>query len=159
MTHRRSPKVRFVFAGFSLTTALMWALVQTADPRLAAQCGPNPIVCENSRTGSPSSEWDISGSGDSTLQGFATDISVNIGETVHFKVKTTAATFGIDIYRLGYYGGFGARKMASLSNSAGVNQPACLTDAATGLVDCGNWTESASWVVPANAVSGIHIAK
>ena len=155
----RRQNAAFVFGGFGLTIALLWALWQTAYPPLAAQCGPNPIVCENSQTGSPSSEWDITGSGDSTLQGFATDISVNIGQTVHFKVKTTAATFGIDIYRLGYYGGLGARKIASLSNNAGVNQPACLTDAATGLVDCGNWTESASWVVPANAVSGIYIAK
>ena len=28
-------------------------------------------------------------------------------------------------------------------------QPACLTDATTGLVDCGNWADSASWPVPA----------
>ena len=38
-------------------------------------------------------------------------------------------------------------------------QPACLTDGATGLVDCGNWSESASWAVPADAVSGVYIAK
>ena len=29
------------------------------------------------------------------------------------------------------------------------NQPNCVTDAATGLVDCGNWTQNASWAVPA----------
>ncbi len=38
-------------------------------------------------------------------------------------------------------------------------QPAPLTDAATGLVDCGNWAVSASWAVPATAVSGIYIAR
>ena len=38
-------------------------------------------------------------------------------------------------------------------------QPACLTDAATGLVDCGNWAVSASWAVPANAVSGVYFAQ
>ena len=38
-------------------------------------------------------------------------------------------------------------------------QPACLTEPATGLVDCGNWAESASWAVPADAVSGIYFAK
>ena len=38
-------------------------------------------------------------------------------------------------------------------------QPACLTVPATGLVDCGNWAESASWAVPATATSGIYFAK
>ena len=38
-------------------------------------------------------------------------------------------------------------------------QPACLTDTApTGLIDCGNWAVSASWTVPATAVSGMYIA-
>ena len=32
-------------------------------------------------------------------------------------------------------------------------------EASTGLIDCGNWAESASWAVPADAVSGIYFAK
>src|SRR5690349_8869992 len=53
-------------------------LVALATVAIAA----NPITDENALTGSPASEWDISGAGDSTIQGFATDISVNKGETV-----------------------------------------------------------------------------
>ena len=37
-------------------------------------------------------------------------------------------------------------------------QPACKTDATTGLIDCGNWAVSASWTVPSTAVSGVYIA-
>jgi hypothetical protein len=125
-------------------------------------CGPgsNPIVCENSKPGAPQSEWDVAGSGDPTIQGFATDISVNQGQTVAFKVKTDASAYSIDIYRLGWYGGLGARKVASVTPSATLPQiqPDCVSDATTGLVDCGNWAESASWQVPADAVSGIYIA-
>src|SRR5437867_3711351 len=144
--------------------ALLTLAIQHGHPLEAqSSCGPsiNPIVCENQKPGDPDTQWDISGAnaGDPTLQGFATDISVNIGGTVHFKVKTTASTFGIDIYRLGYYGGFGARKIASLPNVAGRVQPSCVSDATTGLVDCGNWIESASWTVPTTAVSGIYLAK
>jgi hypothetical protein len=148
-----------LWTGIGLLTTVLAVLFQTAGPRLSAQCGPNPIVCENSLTGSPSSEWDVSGSGDPTLQGFTTDISANKGETVRFKVTTTAPVFNIDIYRLGYYNGLGARKVASFTSIAGTNQPACLFNSATNLVDCGNWTESASWPVPATAVSGIYVAK
>ena len=38
-------------------------------------------------------------------------------------------------------------------------QPACLTQASTGLVDCGNWALSGSWAVPVTATSGIYFAK
>src|SRR5918995_3473381 len=51
----------------------------------------NAIVTENQLPGSPASEWDISGAGDSSIQGFATDISVDQGQTISFKVNDTAA--------------------------------------------------------------------
>ncbi len=62
---------------------------------------------------------------------------------------------------MGYYGGDGARQVATVQPTATCRRPsppAC-TDAATGLIDCGNWAESASWAVPSDAVSGIYFAK
>ena len=121
----------------------------------------NAIIAENSLAGNPSSEWDINGAGDTSIQGFATDISVNRGGTVSFKIDTTATAYRLDIYRMGYYGGLGARKVATINPSATLpqSQPNCLTNATTGLIDCGNWAVSASWPVPANATSGIYFAK
>jgi hypothetical protein len=148
-----------LFQCLGAMAALLFLASHSGGPRLAAQCGPNPIVCENTQTGAPASEWDVTAAGDTTLQGFATDISANKGDTVHFKVTTTAAHFNIDIYRLGYYNGMGARKVASVLNITGKSQAACLIDNTTHLVDCGNWTESATWAVPAAAVSGLYIAR
>ena len=121
----------------------------------------NPIVCENQQPGAPASEWDIVGAGDPSIQGFATEISVNHGETISFKVKTTATNYRLDIYRLGYYGGFGARRVTTVLPTAALpqSQPACLSDPATGLLDCGWWEVSASWVVPATAASGVYLAR
>jgi hypothetical protein len=121
----------------------------------------NDIVCENSKIGNPASEWDVVGGGDTTIQGFATDISVNRGETVLFKISTNASAYTINIYRLGYYGGVGARKIATVSPSATLpqSQPACVNNAAANFVDCGNWAVSASWTVPSNATSGVYIAR
>src|SRR5581483_5300238 len=81
--------------------------------------------------------------------------------TVHFKISTNSTNYKLDIYRMGYYGGMGARKIATVLPSATLpqSQPACLSDVSTGLTDCGNWAESASWAVPANATSGIYFAK
>ncbi|HEY1215777.1 MAG TPA: N,N-dimethylformamidase beta subunit family domain-containing protein, partial [Bryobacteraceae bacterium] len=131
-------------------------------PIASASCTspPNAIVAENCLTGNPSSEWDISGAGDSTIQGFATDISVNQGGTVNFKIQTTATAYRLDIYRMGYYSGNGARKVATMNASGPQNQRTnCLTDSTTGLIDCGNWATSASWTVPVTATSGIYFAR
>ncbi len=146
------------------TVASILALFIGVESRaLAGPCDApvNPIVCENSKTGSSPGEWDVSGAGDASIQGFATDISVDQGETVHFKVDTPSTDYRLDIYRLGFYGGLGARKVATIQPSVPLpqSQPDCLNDSGTGLNDCGNWAESASWAVPADAVSGIYLAR
>ena len=147
--------------GIALGAATVGVLLLAAETAHADCASPqNAIEAENCLAGNPPSEWDVSGAGDSSIQGFATDISVNQGQVIQFKVKTTASSYRLDIYRLGYYGGNGARKVATVSPSASLpqSQPACLTNA-TGLVDCGNWAVSASWTVPATATSGIYIAR
>ena len=129
----------------------------------AANCAApaNAVVAENCLAGSPPSQWDVSGAGDASIQGFSTQMSVNRGSAISFKVRTPARAWRLDVYRLGWYGGNGARKVASLAPSAALpqSQPACLTQASTGLIDCGNWAVSATWAVPASAVSGIYIAR
>ena len=88
-------------------------------------------------------------------------MSVNVGDTVSFKIKTTASSYHIDILRLGYYQGNGARKVA-----AGLRPTATLpadparlpdghhhrTDRLRELGGVGVWT------VPSTAVSGVYIA-
>ena len=66
---------------FLLAIAMVAALLPVAAPTAllpfafaADPCAPlvNAIACENSKTGSPPSEWDIDGAGDSDIHGFAT---------------------------------------------------------------------------------------
>jgi hypothetical protein len=149
-----------------LIVAILIALAGVSPRSAAAATDPcatpaNQIVVENCLPGSPASQWDVTGSGDASIQGFATDFSLNPGATEHFKIATDASAYTIDIYRIGFYGGDGARFITSIAPSASLpqTQPPCLNDAATGLIDCGNWTESASWNVPATAVSGVYFAK
>ncbi len=151
-------------AGWLLTVAAITFLVSAFSVREASSSCTSPansIEAENCLPGTPSSTWDLIGSdaGDTTIQGFATDISVNVGGTVHFKVKANTSNYKLDIYRMGYYGGMGARKVATVSPFSFPQQPPCIYAAPTGLTDCGNWTETALWVVPANATSGIYFAK
>ncbi len=162
--HRPSLRALAAWASTALVAALFVAL-----PSVAVQAATDPcaapvqsaVACENSKPGNPQSDWLVSGSGDSTIQGYATQMSANLGDTLQFKVSTNARAYHIDIYRLGYYQGNGARKIAgNILPSAALpqNQPACQTFSATGLIDCGNWAVSASWAVPTNAVSGVYVA-
>jgi hypothetical protein len=118
----------------------------------------NAIVTENQVPGNPASQWDLSGPGSTTLQGFTTDISVNHGSTVYFKIQSGTNNWRIDIYRLGYYQGNGARLMTTINKTSAQSQPAPITNSATGEVDAGNWAVTASWAIPASAVSGVYIA-
>ncbi|GAA4957271.1 hypothetical protein GCM10023205_19460 [Yinghuangia aomiensis] len=162
---RRNRAVSPVYLALFGLLAAMAFVLPSASRASAGPCDApvvNPIVCENSKTGTARATWDVTGSGSSSIQGYATEISINVGETVHFKVDTPANAYRLDIYRLGYYGGNGARKITSVTPSVPLpqNQPDCNTDnSTTGLVDCGNWAESASWAVPSDAVSGYYIAK
>src|SRR5579862_9673801 len=127
-----------------LAACLLLLILAPATSFGQANCAPplsNPIVCENALTGNPQSEWDIIGAGDPTIQGFGTSMSVNHGQAIAFKVNTTASAYRIDIYRLGYYGGLGARKVATVTPAGPLPlvQPPCIVDSSTSLMDCGNW--------------------
>ena len=154
------PVLVSLLAGFGV---IVGVLPGTSAPAQAAPCDApaNEIVAENCLPGHPASEWDVNGAGSASIQGFATDISVDQGQTVNFKIDTLATDYRIDIYRLGYYGGMGARRVTTIQPSAVLPQiqPACLSEASTGLTDCGNWNVSASWSVPATTTSGIHLAR
>ena len=151
----RASRIR-PFSTYLTSLLFLCAAFFVASTNVQAACS-NPVACENQLTGSTG--WDP-GSGDSTIQGFATDISVNAGGTVSFKVSTNAKAYVINIYRMGYYQGNGARLITTLSPDVSLpqTQPACLTNSSVGLADCGNWALSAHWAVPTTAVSGIYFA-
>ncbi len=145
------------FAHMSVVTAALW-IASTGSA--SAACTTNPVTCENALPGTPVSQWSITEPGDASILGFPTDHSVNIGGTIRFKIQAAAA-YHIDIYRVGWYQGNGARKVASLPTLPARTQPACLIDGSntTGLVECGNWSEATSWAVPSTAVSGVYFAR
>ena len=74
------------------------------------------IALENQKPGAPQSEWMLQpGEASSSIEGFTTSISTNLGNTVDFKINTDSNDYRIDIYRLGYYGGDGATLVTSIS--------------------------------------------
>jgi hypothetical protein len=161
MTHAHRALLALVLSGSLIIASSLTGSLRASAVDPCSYANVNPIPCENQQPGTDPSIWGVSGAGDTSIQGFTTDISVNVGGTVSFKINTTSTNYSLTIYRLGYYQGNGARQVAVVQPSAALpqNQPACLTAAATGLIDCGNWGVSASWTVPSNAASGVYFAR
>ena len=139
------------------------ASASPAVPAAAASgpCGPegNEIACENDQRGADPEVWDIDGAGDDDIQGYATDISVDAGQSIGFKVDTDALDYTITIYRTGWYRGDGAREIDTVEPTIFPDpQPECRRDQETDLYDCGAWRVSATWQVPDTAVSGVYVA-
>ena len=86
-----------------------------------------------------------------TAVGFARNMSWEHGQTATFSISGPASA--AEIYQMGTNGQNG-QAVASLSvnNTA---QPACLK-LPQGSADCGNWSVSASWNIPASAPSGLY---
>ena len=138
--------------------ATIAALVVVPTANALAACA-NPVACDNAQSGTPSDDWYVQ-TDSPRIAGYPTSMSVNKGQTISFKIKAETNSYSIDIYRLGYYAGDGARLVQGnvSHNNTATTQAQCLTFDDTGLIDCGNWAVTASWQVPATAVSGVYVA-
>jgi hypothetical protein len=132
--------------------------------------GPNPnhIVIENRKKGTRV-WWTNQTNDEPLLEGFTTQFSHTINERVSFKIAIQTHLFNSSsiqslkalktiqlwIFRLGYYDSLGATLVTNISYSLKASiQPNCLFDLSSLMVDCDNWHESVTWVVPSDAVSG-----
>ena len=86
---------------------------------------------------------------------------MNLGQEIVFKIKTDSRDYRVDIYRVGWYGGAGARHVTTLLPHVSLpqEQPECARDGDTLLYDCGAWHVSVRWTVPRDAVSGVYLAR
>jgi hypothetical protein len=122
----------------------------------------NPITRENAKQGSP--EWELSNPAyNREIEGYASKTSVARGSTISFYVNTGARSYTIEIFRLGWYNGAGARRMTSPVSRVGIRQTIPKPDAATGLIEC-RWTSPYTITIPNTSdpthwASGYYVAK
>jgi hypothetical protein len=117
----------------------------------------NPVQIENAKPGSP--EWTMfSESVQGEIEGYGSATSVNQGESISFYVNTTAPTYDLDIFRMGWYGGVGARRVLPTVRRTGVQQVIPSPDPVTGMVEC-NWTDPYTITIPHDWVSGVYLVK
>ena len=70
----------------------------------------NPVIAENARPGTSAWRLDRPATG-REIEGYASATSVNGGEVIHLFVNTAAPSFEIEVFRIGWYQGLGARRV------------------------------------------------
>ncbi len=118
---------------------------------------------ENSRPGS--TDWqltrvrlDKNNYRSAWIEGYCSRQSVLAGEPLEIMVSTDPpARFQIEIFRTGYYGGRGARRMVKLGPFQGKSQP-IPPGGENRLREC-RWTPSATLKIPADWPSGVYLGR
>lgn len=123
----------------------------------------NAITTENSLPGD--SHWEAyeNRASAATIEGYASESSVAQGGTLHLHVDSSAATYRVEVSRLGWYGGAGGRRMLCLPSCATsegpVSQPGSpIVNGTTGELDA-NWTVTDAVPTGADWTSGYYVAE
>jgi hypothetical protein len=132
-------------------------LAAGAAPRATA----NPVQAENRRAGT--ADWLVAPPGGRAIEGYASAVSALPGGAVPLHVSTVpAARYRVVVYRLGWYQGLGARRIACLptctSDEQGAPRSVPAPDPSTGKLDAG-WPVTDTFNVPADAVSGYYLVE
>ncbi len=130
----------------------------------AAAARPSTTIRqENSKPGSR--DWQLTrvrpdkdGFRSALIEGYCSRQSLLAGETVEFKVSATPARkFHLEIFRLGFYGGRGARLMADLGVYSARPQPIPRPEEKN-LHEC-RWETTAQLKIPADWTSGVYLGR
>ncbi len=141
--------------------------------RIVTDNGANRIQTENAKPGSDPSEWGVTGcpANNHEIEGFASKTSYNKGEQIDFYINSPAP-YDIKVFRMGWYGGKGARRVHQTNKAATEVKvippnPVPGTAGYTGLIDClagaGSWGPNPQHTIPAAETaqwtSGVYLAK
>jgi hypothetical protein len=122
----------------------------------------NPVQIENARLGD--SSWMISSPAKNhEIEGYASSVSVNRGQSIRFFISTIDPSYRLDVYRLGWYHGVGGRRVMPTLTLSGFRQPSPIPNPTTGLIEC-DWQAGYTLSIPSSPdpsiwPSGIYLAK
>lgn len=137
------------------------------SPMTAAAQHPaarGPIPAENARPGA--ADWQLTrvrADGDGFrcpwIEGYCSKQSVTAGEAIEIMVSTRPARpFRIELFRMGYYGGRGARLVRELGPFPGKEQPEPKSTGPGHLHEC-RWEPSLRLTIPRDWTSGVYLGR
>jgi len=134
----------------------------SADRSQVLPSNNNPVVIENKQPGTDQWQFELrnltrQADINSQMKGYTSATSVNKGETIDFHISVfPSQTYSLEVYRMGWYEGKGARLMHKADSLPGTQQPKCPIDPNTGLTEC-NWASSYQLPIPQDWTSGIYL--
>lgn len=176
-TPRRAWRRRAVIAGglvvlvavCMLSVLVAWpgrtapGMTGTNPGTLSVRLGPDGVVApwvlaENKLPGTTA--WEIPRTvQEGGIEGFANKNYVATGQHVSFFVSTSARSYRIVAYRMGYYQGTGAREIWSSGVLHGRVQPPCPTTSGINMTSCANWHRSLIVDITSSFVQGDYLFK
>ncbi|HVW02118.1 MAG TPA: N,N-dimethylformamidase beta subunit family domain-containing protein [Planctomycetaceae bacterium] len=146
------------------TISAVWLLMLWASHGTQADEATTSLIRqENERAGA--ADWQLTrvrvdqdGFRSPWIEGYCSKQSVRAGESIDILVSTNPpAKFEIEIFRMGYYGGQGARLMRKLGPFDGKTQPTPKAGEKN-LHEC-RWEPTTSLTIPDDWVSGVYLGR
>jgi hypothetical protein len=111
-----------------------------SGPPVKATPQPSRTQAENALAGSTG--WKLTDKAENhEIEGYADRTSVNQGDPVTLYVSTSAATFHVEVYRMGYYQGMGGRLVQTSAEVPGTKQAPSAFTSGINMVET-TWTPS-----------------
>ncbi|MGI9022066.1 MAG: N,N-dimethylformamidase beta subunit family domain-containing protein [Acidimicrobiales bacterium] len=130
---------------------------EVPETKLASNGRAPWIAEENAKPGT--NDWRPSGPPNkNTIEGYADSTSATYGETVRIYISTSAPTYRVEGYRMGWYGGTQARLVWTSPTLNGVRQPPPTVDRLTRMVET-RWAPSLDLVIDKSFPAGDYLFK
>ena len=119
--------------------------------------GADSVPVENRNAGSPG--WELTRPATAgEIEGYASSVSVLPGQALSLHVSTRSPRFDVQIYRLGWYEGAGARSVLEKRGVPGFLRTRPAPRPADGLVAC-DWPASVAFRAGRRWTSGVYVAR
>ncbi len=114
------------------------------------------IVEENRKPGN--AWWVTTQQQPGNLEGYASQVSAVAGQAVTLHVNSASPQFIVEAYRMGYYGGVGARRVWRSDPVPGIRQPPPALVGPTNTIQC-SWSPSLTFTVDKGWPPGTYLLK
>lgn len=114
------------------------------------------MVHENALPGTTA--WQIPAGHLGGIEGYLSAIQASAGQQITLYVSTKASSWTVTAYRMGYYGGAGARQIWTSPSEAAAAQPPCPLTPGVNMVQC-SWSPSLQISIDSSWVQGDYLLK
>jgi hypothetical protein len=114
------------------------------------------IMAENAKAGH--AWWVDTPQNAGDIEGYSSQVSAVAGDTITLFVSTKSPQFHVEVYRMGYYQGIGARMVWQSGQVAGIRQASPALIAPSNTIEC-NWTPSLTVKVDKTWPPGVYLLK